>query len=259
MPKVMQGATVDVYYQIRYQDNDAFELSSLNLTNNAVLSAATQEREQLFQSAGTTLTVLPTTNWASYAGYVWHRDRLEANFLRTSARRYENNWVFLPVTESRYLSDSRTAFVGSSCQFTEKLFGSADYAVTLITGDLGSGLIEEALAEDNELDNITQQIGLGLNYRVNRNWLIGTRYAYARYDDAVNDRLDSGYHTVGVLASLSFLASNRTHLFWVCTLATGFRTDAESLETTGETLGYQNYPEDYGSKNCNLPPPTSGF
>jgi hypothetical protein len=202
--KLMKGATVDVYYQVRYQDNNEFTLSSINLTNNAVLSTATQERDQLFQSAGLTFTLLPSEKWASYCGYIWHRDRLEANFLRTSARRYENSWLFLSSNESEYLTDAHTGFIGSSYQFTKKMFGSLDYSVTAIGGELGSGEIEAALARDNEMDNITQQVGVSLTYEINPHCSIGTRYAYAVYDDAVNSRLDSGYHTIGVLATLSF-------------------------------------------------------
>jgi hypothetical protein len=203
IPTLLKGATVDVHYQIRYEINDDFNLTSLSLTNTLV-SAARQERELLFQSAGLTFTVLPSEKWAAYSGYIWHRDRLQAHFLRTSGRRYENDWLFLPTTDSRYLSDSHTAFIGSSYQFTEKLFGSADYSVNAITGEFGSGLIGETLARDNEMDNITHHLGFGFSYHIKPNWSVGARYAYALYNDAINSRLDSGYHVVGLFASMNF-------------------------------------------------------
>jgi hypothetical protein len=205
MPKLLKGATVDVFYQLRYSKNDAMGFSSRsNDVAQTVISSAGQEREQLFQSAGLTFTIMPTLKLVNYCGYVWYRDRLEANFLRTSARRYENNWVFLSANASRSVTDAHTAFVGASYEFTSKLTGSVDYSVTAITGELGSGEIETALADDNELDNLTQYVSAGLNYRVNRNWSVGARYGYAVYDDRINSELNSGYHTIGLMASLSF-------------------------------------------------------
>jgi hypothetical protein len=205
MPNVLKGATVDLFYQLRYSENDAFVITSLaNPPASTFLSSARQEQEQLFQSAGLTFTIMPTDPWTAYAGYVWNRDSLEANFMRTTARRYDNNWVFAAVNSSRYLTDAHTLFLGSSYQFAPRWLGTVDYSVTGISGELGSGDIEEILGRENELDNITHHVATGLNYHVTTNGTIGARYTYSVYHDSVNRRLNSGYHTIGILATIRF-------------------------------------------------------
>jgi hypothetical protein len=205
MPKLMKGATFDLFYQVRFAENDAFTITSTSLAPPpGTFPSARQERDELFQSAGLTLTLMPSERWVKYAGYIWNRDRLEANFLRTNARRYDNNWGFLSSSSSRYITDAHTGFIGTSYQFTDNLSGSVDYSVTAILGQQGSGEIEAALGRDNDLDNITHHVGAGLAYRVSRHLSVGGRYAYAVYNDEVNRYLSSGFHTVGVLASLTF-------------------------------------------------------
>jgi long-subunit fatty acid transport protein len=147
--------------------------------------------------------LLPTVKWVNYAGYIWHRDYLEANFLRTSHRRYEN-WGFLSAEPSRYLTDAHTAFIGTSYQFTPKLTGMVDYSITAILGERGSGEVGTVLGPDNDLDNVTQFVSAGLGYAVSARWSVGVRYAYAVYHDNVYRALDSDYHTVGVSASVRF-------------------------------------------------------
>jgi hypothetical protein len=206
LPKIWKGVTVDTFYQVRYAENDEFRITSRDGAGN-LLSAASQDRQQLFQSAGLTFTIMPSDPWMAYGGYIWHRDRLGADFLQTSARRYSDQatlWVFLPSDRSRYLIESHTAFVGSSYRFSERWTGTIDYSVNAITGQLGSGIIADSLGRESKVDNITHHVAMGLDYRLTKNVMMGLRYGYAVYRDDVQPRFDSGFHTIGLLATLEF-------------------------------------------------------
>jgi hypothetical protein len=203
LPNALRGATFDVFYQVRYDQTGGFGITSLDETG-ALLDYGEQDREKLFQSAGLTFTIMPSEKWTAYTGYLWNRDSLEANFMRTTARRYDATWLFSAITPSRYVTDAHTLFIGNSYAFTARWVGTLDYTVTAIDGRLGTGQVEAILGRDNQLDNFTHHLSTGLNYQVNRNWNIGGRYAYAVYHDRVDRRLNSGFHVIGLLASLSF-------------------------------------------------------
>lgn len=203
MPNLFKGGTIDVFYQVRYAENDAITITSLDATNT-LIDSGRQDREQLFQSAGLTFTLMPSERWTGYSGYLWHRDSLEANFMRTDLRRYEAPWQFTAITRSRYLTDAHTGFIGSSYEFTKRWIGTVNYTVTAISGELGTGEIKDVLGRDNDLDNITHHVDAGLDYHIKPNWTVGARYAYAVYHDSINRRLNSGFHTIGVSASLKF-------------------------------------------------------
>lgn len=203
-PKLWQGAGVDVFHQTRYGYNNAFTITSRSNDFTTLLSSAKQDREQMFQSAGITFNAMPSKEATAYAGYLWNRDRVDANLLLTSARRYDNNWVFVSGDRERYLSDAHTVFVGTSYQFNSAVFGTLDYSVTSIDGDLGSGLIKGVLGNDGVLDNVAHNIGASLTVALQNNISVGGRYAYARYDDAVNNAFDSAYHTFSVMVTRRF-------------------------------------------------------
>ncbi len=203
MPSLFKGGTIDVFYQVRYAENDGITITSLDATGT-LIDSGRQDREQLFQSAGLTFTLTPSERWTGHGGYLWHRDSLEANFMRTDLRRYEAPWQFTDITRGRYLTDAHTGFIGSSYEFTKRWIGTLNYTVTAISGELGTGEVKDVLGRDNDLDNITHNVDVGLDYHISPNWTVGTRYAYAVYHDSINRQLSSGFHTIGVSASLKF-------------------------------------------------------
>lgn len=203
-PKAWQGAGVDVFHQFRYGYNNAFQITSRSNDFTTLLSTARQEQEQVFQSAGATFTAIPTKMTTAYGGYIWNRDQLDANLLLTTARRYENNWVFRPTDREQYLTDSHTLFVGGSCQFTPKVMGTADYSITSIDGHLGTGPIKTALGTDTEIDNVTHNIGASLTVALANNFKVGGRYTYARFDDSVSSVFDGSYHIVSMMVTKTF-------------------------------------------------------
>jgi hypothetical protein len=203
-PKLWQGVGVDVFHQVRYGYNNAFRVTSRSNDFTTLLSSARQDHEQIFQAAGFTFNAMATAETTAYAGYLWNRDRVDANLLLTSARRYDNNWVFVPSDRDRYLSDAHTVFVGASHQFNPRVFGTLDYSVTRIDGQIGSGTVRAVLGPDNVMDNIAHHIAGSLSFALRENVSVGGRYAYARYDDAVINAYDSAYHTFSVVVTRKF-------------------------------------------------------
>ncbi|MDP1579666.1 MAG: hypothetical protein Q8M02_05275 [Candidatus Didemnitutus sp.] len=202
--KVWEGASVEVFHQVRYGSNNAFQISSRSNDFTTLLSTSKQDQEQLFQSAGVNFNAMPSKESSLFAGYIWNRDSLEANLLYTSARRYENNWVFVSSTRDRYLSDAHTFYTGGSYQFTPKTLGTLDYSVTAIDGQLGSTGIREVLGDESTIDNIAHNFTGSLSVALDRNITVTGRYGYARYDDEVNSALDGGFHTFSVLVTKKF-------------------------------------------------------
>lgn len=202
--KVWEGVGVEIFHQVRYGYNNAFRISSRSNDFATLLSSAQQDQEQLLQSAGVNFNAMPSKESSLFAGYIWNRDSLEANLLYTSARRYENNWVFVSSTRDRYLSDAHTFYTGGSYQFTPKTLGTLDYSVTAIDGQLGSTGIREVLGDESAIDNIAHRLTGSLSVALDNSITVTGRYGYARYDDEVSSAYDGGFHAFSVLVTKKF-------------------------------------------------------
>jgi hypothetical protein len=112
--------------------------------------------------------------------------------------------VFVSGDRERFMSDAHTLFAGTSYQFNKDVFGTLDYSVTAVDGEIGTGPVRAVLGRDNDLDNIAHHVGAGITVALRDNFSVGGRYTYARYDDAVNSAFDSGYHTFSVMVTRRF-------------------------------------------------------
>jgi hypothetical protein len=197
-PKLLHGLHISPFYQVKIARSGLFSLNSATTSND-------WKREDLFQSAGATvsLTVTPKVNVT--LSYFWNDINIDTNFLRTNRRKYETT-DFTGRDAGRSDYDVREQNITTAAYWNpnEKFSLNGAYTLTLTDGDISSGEVDTSLGDEGEVENLAHLITAEAAYNISKDTSLSAQYNFISFDDDINRAFSGHINTISFAFNYKF-------------------------------------------------------
>lgn len=155
-----------------------------------------QNIKGVFNSAGITVSVNPSTKLTTSLIYAWSQDDFDTYYFSSNNRRYEATTIFSVRDTQNYKIDTHTLSLGADYQALSYLTFNGNYSFSNSKGNTASGIAKDELPDiDARINNTLHTLLLGVDYAIKKNISVNANYIYDYYKDEVFSELTGGVNT----------------------------------------------------------------